>query len=385
MEIVLEKDFRGGFSASDEEVAKVLLKLGADLRPGFHIEGVQICPMGRNVIQVTLNKNVDITRFCNKEVYEVKEGVRISQIRQSGRREVILTIKGLHPNTLDETVFGYLNCLGKVEKKKVILDTFKEGPLCGIQNGDRKYSVEFKADIDIGPLHVIDGHKVTFAYPGQRRTCFRCLQTAYLCPGKGVAKECEAVGGDKVMLADHLFSFWAKIGYTPDKNQTTLLNEIESAEPAETDYQIGGSFTPKPVPAEKVSDDKFGGVSVKWFPKSSDHGAIVEFLVGNGLPEGHENVNIKENGQVIISLLDPSICRKMMTEINGKKFNKKNIYCNGIVPVSPKKGAQSSAQSQSSKTTNTEPKEANPTEAPPPPPTNSTVKDLVKELERKKR
>ena len=142
---------------------------------------------------------------------------------------------------------------------------------------------------------------------------------------------------------------------------------------------------PKPVPAEKVSDDKFGGVSVKWFPKSSDHGAIVEFLVGNGLPQGHENVNIKGNGQVIISLLDPSICRKMMTEINGKKFNKKNIYCNGIVPVSPKKGAQSSAQSQSSKTTNTEPKEANPTEAPPPPPTNSTVKDLVKELEKKKK
>ena len=82
MEIVLEKDFRGGFSASDEEVAKVLLKLGADLRPGFHIEGFQICPMGRNVIQVTLNKNVDITRFCNNEVYEVKEGLRISQIRQ---------------------------------------------------------------------------------------------------------------------------------------------------------------------------------------------------------------------------------------------------------------------------------------------------------------
>ena len=285
---------------------------------------------------------------------------------------------------MDETVFGYLNCLGKVEKKKVILDTFKEGPLCGIQNGDRKYSVEFKADIDIGPLHVIDGHKVTFAYPGQRRTCFRCLQTASLWTGKRVAKECEAAGGNKVMLADHLLSFWAKIGYTPDKNQTTLLNEIESAEPAETDYQIGGSFTPKPVPAEKVSDDKFGGVSVKWFPKSSDHGAIVEFLVGNGLPQGHENVNIKENGQVIISLLDPHICRKMMTKINGKKFNKKNIYCNGIVPVSPKKGAQSSAQSQSSKTTNTEPKEANPTEAPPPPPTNSTVKTLVKELEKKK-
>ena len=56
----------------------MLQKLGADLRPGVHIEAVQICPMGRNVIQVTLNRNVDIAIFCNKEVFELKQGVRQS-------------------------------------------------------------------------------------------------------------------------------------------------------------------------------------------------------------------------------------------------------------------------------------------------------------------
>ena len=104
MEIVLEKDFKGMYNASEEEVAKVLQKLGADLRPGVHIEGVQICPLGKNVIQVTLNKNVDMSRFCNKDVFEIKEGGRISQIRQSGKREVILTIKVLHPNTADGVI-----------------------------------------------------------------------------------------------------------------------------------------------------------------------------------------------------------------------------------------------------------------------------------------
>ena len=184
MEIMLEKDVKGAFNVSDEEVAKVLQKLGADLRPGVHIESVQICPMGKNVIQVTLNKNVTIDRFCNKDVLEVKSGVRISQIRQSGKREVVLTIRGLHPNTLDETVLRYLQCLGKMEKKKVIMDTYKEGPLAGLQNGTRKYTIELRTDITIGTTHVIDGHKVSFSFPGQRKFCFRCFQVDRDCPGR---------------------------------------------------------------------------------------------------------------------------------------------------------------------------------------------------------
>ena len=318
MEIVLEKDFKGRYNVSEDEVAKILQKLGADLRPGIHIETVQICPMGKNVIQVTLNKNVDMSRFCNKEVHEIKEGVRISHIRQAGKREVILTIKGLHPHTLDDTVFKYLCCLGKIDKKKVILDTYKEGPLSGLQNGDRKYSVEFRTDIVIGPVQVIDGQQVTFSFPGQRRTCFRCFQTPNLCLGKGIARDCEAAGGEKVFLSDYMLKFWNTINYKPGKSE--LPSDLEVTE---ADYQIGGAFTPKQNRVAETPTVKFGGVVVKWFPKNTDHGAIMEFLAGHGLPEIHENINIKDNGQVVINQLEHSCCQKMIEEINGKKFNKR--------------------------------------------------------------
>ena len=71
MDIVLEKDSKGAFGLTDVEVAHVLQKLGAVLRPGVHIEGIQICPMGKNVIQVTMKKGVDIDHYSNKELFEV--------------------------------------------------------------------------------------------------------------------------------------------------------------------------------------------------------------------------------------------------------------------------------------------------------------------------
>ena len=337
MEIVLEKDTKGYFSVSDQEVAKALQKLGADLRPGVHIEAVQICPMGKNVIQVTLNKNVEIEKFSNKGLFEVKTGVRISQVRASGQREVVLLVKGLHPNTLDETVIRYLRCMGKVEKTKVILDTYKEGPLAGLQNGDRKYTVEFKADIFVGYTHVIDGHKVKFSFPGQRRSCYRCLRIHHECPGYGVAKDCEAAGGERRRLSDYMMEFWSKIGFKPEKDISAddLDGGLEAAE--DIQHQVGGNFTPKARSA-KDPTSPFGAVSVKWFPKKADHDEIREFLIKFGVPEKHDDIIIKENGQVIIENLEPELCKYLCDNITGNKFkDKKLIYCNGIVLVTPEK------------------------------------------------
>ena len=173
MDIVLEKDSRGAYKVSESEVAHVLQKLGADLRPGVQVEAVQICPMGKNVIQVVLKKDISMDRFINKELFEVSNGVRISQIRKSGVSEVTLLIKGLHPNSSDSKVFDYLKCLGTVSQKKVTLDTYKSGPLIGLLNGKRKYQITLRSDIDIGPLHIIDGQKVNLSFPGQRRFCYR--------------------------------------------------------------------------------------------------------------------------------------------------------------------------------------------------------------------
>ena len=63
MEILLEKDVRGAFSVNESEAARVIQKLGVDIQS--HAEMVQICPLGRNVIQVTLKQNVDMSKFIN--------------------------------------------------------------------------------------------------------------------------------------------------------------------------------------------------------------------------------------------------------------------------------------------------------------------------------
>ena len=337
MEIVLEKDERGIFNASVEEVAKALQKLGADLRPGVHIEGVQICPMGKNVIQVTLNKNVDMSRFCNKEVFELRNGVRISQVRQSGKREVILTIKGLHPNTKDETVFKYLNCIGKMEKKKVIMETYREGPLAGLKNGTRKYTMEVRQDIPVGTTHFIDGSKVNFNFPGQKKFCFRCYKVDRECVGRGLARECEANGGLKVFFSDHILDFWKKIKYAPDETFTTADLETEN----DVEVQVGGNFTPKGGPKIGIGNkdqSSFGAVSVKWFPKKADPGEIKKFLVDLGLPIDHDNINIKENGQVVIGDLTSVTCQQLAESISGQRFqNKKMIYCQPIILATPVK------------------------------------------------
>ena len=123
-------------------------------------------------------------------------------------------------------------------------------------------------------------------------------------------------------------------------------------------FRWGGSFTPeskKVVSADhKRVGGKCGAVSVKWFPKKADHGEINDFLVKAGLPEGHEHVNIKDNGQVIISNLDSKICDNLCETITGSKFKaKKTVYCQGIVLATPEKSSGSSAQSpvQSTSTT----------------------------------
>ena len=334
MEIVLEKDVRGVYNVNDSEAARVLQKLGVDIKT--HAEMVQICPLGRNVIQVTLKQNVDISKFFNKEAFEVKSGVRVSQVRAAGQRVVTLQVKGLHPQTPDSTVFKYLKCMGKIEKSRVILDTYKDGPLKGLQNGDRRYSIELMPNIHVGSWHILDGQKVTFSFPGQRRSCFRCLKVASECLGNGIAKDCEAAGGLRKLLVDHMKEFWEIIKYTPD---SVSMNKDIVEEDDLIEHQLGGEFTPKRnLNNQGVMAARCGALSVKWFPKRADHGDIIDFLVSYGLPKDHEDVTIKENGQVIIQNLNSDICETLCTSITGNLFQgKKKIYCQGIVLVTPEK------------------------------------------------
>ena len=112
-------------------------------------------------------------------------------------------------------MIAYLAKFGKVITTKVIHCTYSEGPLKGLKNGDRSYKVELKANENIGSYHVLYGSKITLRYRGQRQTCARCFETSQNCPGGGVAKKCEAAGGQKVDFSNYILDMWQKINYNP--------------------------------------------------------------------------------------------------------------------------------------------------------------------------
>ena len=56
LELILEKEQKGPFSAKEEDIARILTKIGLNIQNC--VEAVQICPNGRGVIYVTLKANV---------------------------------------------------------------------------------------------------------------------------------------------------------------------------------------------------------------------------------------------------------------------------------------------------------------------------------------
>ena len=339
LEVVLEKDARGAFNVSDTECSNLLTKLGIDPRPGVHIDSVQICPTGRGVILITLKQGLDINRFCRYDVLDVtRSGTRAVNVKPAGKRDVVVNIKGLHPNTRDDGVINYLGKYGKLVTNKVVYGTFGEGPLKGIKNGDRAFKIEINPGTNIGTYHAIDGQRVTIRYPGQQQTCARCHKTAVNCKGGGIAKKCEAAEGAKVEFSDYILDLWQKIGYVPGEVEMAAVYDEHGDygdHPDRVDQQTGGLFTPTKQTSEP---EKFKGVSIKQFPKDTDHGDIVEFLVTSGLPESvKDTVVIKLNGTVIIQNLENSVSLSLIDKIHQKVHFGRKLFCNGIIPLTPEK------------------------------------------------
>ena len=241
LEVLLEKDSKGYFTVSDSECATMMKKFGLD--QSVLVEAVQICPGGRGIIYVTLKKEVDISKFCGHEVVEVSaSGIRAVQAKPAVKGEVIITVKGLHPNTRDTVVFDYLSKFGKVNTDKVVYGFFQEGPLQGLKNGDRSYKLELKQGSNLGSYHYIDNQKVTMRYIGQQQTCARCFKNPRNCKGRGVAKRCEAEGGMKTEFVDYILDLWKTIGYTPENQDLEIHNNEADLEESPL-IQVGGLFS----------------------------------------------------------------------------------------------------------------------------------------------
>ena len=295
LEVVLDKDTKGAFNVSESDCAKLMQKLGLDLRAGVEVEGVQLCPNGRGIILITLKDHVKIDNYCRYDVLEVTHsGIRTSIIKPAGKRETVLKLKGVHPNTRDTVVLNYLAKFGKISNPRVQYGIFHEGPLKGMKNGDRLYKLEINMGENIGSYHIIDGNRVSIFYAGQQHTCGRCHKTSDYCKGGAIARKCEAHGGIKVDFKDYIRELWDRIGYSPQEDDLSHLeNEIQQVE----------HFTPLKV--QEFPVENFTGVCIKQFPRDMDHGNILEFLCTKGLPENEkESVDFKVNGSVIIDNLD---------------------------------------------------------------------------------
>ena len=337
LEVILEKDGRGSFLVNENDCARMLKKIGLDMTPGTQVEGVQICPNGRGIILITLKKEVPIDPYCGHDVFEVtSSGIRVVNIKPVGKREVVVHMRNIHPNTMDEGVVNYLNKFGKVLTNKVLYGVFKEGPLRGIRNGDRSYKMEINPNVNIGTYHVLDGQKVTVRYPGQLQTCARCHNTATTCVGKGMARRCEELGGEKVDLSDYISKLWTEIGYSPEKAELSAdLNEIHE-DNENLVQQEGGIFTPSKGAAG--DNDKFTGVSIKTFPKGTEETQIIELLLSSGLPVTNLNeINIKPSGMVSIMNIENMVCKTLIEKLHMETFFGRKVFCNGVVQLTPEK------------------------------------------------
>ena len=338
LEIVLEKDERGSFNVNHLDCVKVMRKIGIDSRPGVHVEEIQICPNGRGVILITFKKDVPLEQFCRHDVLEVtSSGIRAVNIRPTNKKEYVIHVKNIHPNTADEGVMDYLSKFGKLVTRKVIYGVYGDGPLKGFRNGDRSYKVELKPNVNLGTYHVIDGQKVTIRYPGQLQTCARCYESARTCKGRGIARRCEAELGPRVDFSDYILKLWNEIGYSPENVQLGDLNDdVDENQDDQLLHQEGGRFTPPKLPTSDT--DKFTGVSIKSFSKETDKCQIIELLLASGLQaENMNDVEVKPNGTVFVKNINGSLCSILINNLHNQRHLGRKLFCNGIVPLTPEK------------------------------------------------
>ena len=348
LELSLEKDEKGPFSVGEGDCAKLMSKLGMAADGGL-VEAVQICPNGRGVIFITLKNNVSLEKFLISDIIQVTQaGVRVVHIKPAGKREVIVTLRGLHPNVKDQSVLDYLSKFGKVITTRVVHCTFSEGPLKGLKNGDRSFKLEIKPGTNIGTYHVLFGQKVTLRYQGQKQTCARCYESSQSCIGGGIAKKCEAAGGQKVDFSDHILKMWRNIGYTPEDLEVATVYDDHGQNDdliSETEGLItGATFTPP----KTVSDpENFDGISLRNFPKEADHGDIMEFLIKSGLPtDVKEKVYIKPYGTDNIDNIDNMLCQQLINKLHQVKFCDRKIFCRGIISLTPQRNVQAASDQE---------------------------------------
>ena len=351
LEISLEKTSKtSDLNLDNEEISRVLQTLRIDMVS--QVQGFQIQHKGpTSVISVWMNQGIDLEKFCKDVNIRVNEGVITGVIRPAGKRSVKVTISGLNFNTPDTFVFDYLNKFGTVVNKSVVYSKYESGSAKGKYNGERKYEVDFSGStFSMGTYHIIDGSKVRVFYRGNRKTCGRCHKPSGDCPGEAIAKECEAKGGKRIHLSDHMKGLWNAIGFIPTDFE--ISHSEEEQEQTETVEKVNTSpsvvitdeFPPLPRVEPSPRDlEQATGLSVRNLSPTLSNEELAQFLIKHGLPGDHEHeitVNRnKKNITVVIEDISVGIVQELYKSLHfhesKQKYFDRQLFCKTIRQMSP--------------------------------------------------
>ena len=390
LEITLEKTEKDAeVDIEPEIIARVFKTIGIEI--SNQVEGYQVHFKGQtSVISVWLAAGIDLEKFCRDDNIKVSRGIMTGVIRPAGRKDVTVTISGLDFNTPDTFVFNYLSKFGKLMNQSVIYSKFTEGPFRGKFNGERKYNVDFSdSSRPMGTFHIIDGAKVRVFYRGNKKTCGRCHKFSADCPGDGLARDCEAAGGDRVNLSDMMKELWEQIRFTPEAFE---LGEEEN-KAFISDKERFPRFLEKAKP-QQSEVDKYRGFTVKNFPTSLTDEEIKKFLVESGVSqdESKTQVNISRssrNASATIEGIEPVEVTKIIEAIDfpsiRTKFFNVPLYCRPLRIQTPEKESPDEKIDEAIDAKEVQP----PAPAPPPsqtkedPPNPVKINDSSKEEEEK--
>ena len=204
-------------------------------------------------------------------------------IKPASRNDVTVSVIGLDFNTPDSLMMEYIRKFGGViVNNKVIYSRYMEGPFKGKYTGERKYQVDLTASTrSMGTYHFIDGAKIRIFYRGNDKTCGRCHQTPRTCPGKGLAKDCQAAGSQRVNLFDHMRDLWSNIGFTPSGFTLPQSDEDQNAEgEGDKPFELTSKFKTNITRTEVREEDteKYSGITITNFSLEVTENDILKFI-----------------------------------------------------------------------------------------------------------
>ena len=214
---------------NDEEVAKLVKKLRIDPN-----KIVNISDHDRLKVQITVEKNLDLSTVCLHEAIQIRPGLRTKPLRQHAHLEYVKLYK-CAANDPDEDIRRMLENFGEVisithQKYQVKPDSSDAlKALKNVRKGDRDIVMKLKAFLPtFGLLHT-GGivRRIKMTYQGQVRTCPRCNRKEKRedddqlepCPGQADAEKCRRADEHmELPTNEDAWNFWLELAGRPRTN-----------------------------------------------------------------------------------------------------------------------------------------------------------------------